>query len=300
MAPIKRLTVVGAGYMGCQIALQAAAHGIDVRLYDSAASALQASGQTLQGMLAQWRQDAAQSPSDDALDRIRLSDDLESAVGGTELVIEAIREDLASKRELFAELDRHCRPEVLLTSNSSSLRISRIESATERPQRVMNTHFVQPVWKCNFVELMRGTATSDETYATVEAFIVSIGLMPVQVRRENTGFVYNCIWRAVKREALRLVDQGIASVEDVDRTWMIKMGSPLGPFALMDRVGLDVVRDIELVYHEESGDERDAPPQILLDKIAKNELGVKTGQGFYSYPNPDYERWQENPAKPEE
>src|SRR5690606_35746553 len=112
-----------------------------------------------------------------------------------------------------------------------------------------------------------------------------MGLLAIMVRKENTGFVFNCIWRAVKKESLRLLDQGVASVEDIDRTWMIQMESDMGPFAMMDRIGLDVVRDIEQVYCEESGDPRDAPPRVLQDKIARGELGIKTGRGFYNYPD---------------
>jgi 3-hydroxybutyryl-CoA dehydrogenase len=109
------------------------------------------------------------------------------------------------------------------------------------------------------------------------------------VLKESTGFIFNRIWRAVKKDALDIVDAGIASYEDVDRAWMIFTGMPIGPFGVMDMTGLDVIRDIELVYYRESGDEADAPPKVLLDKIEKNELGVKTGRGFYTYPNPPFE-----------
>ena len=120
-------------------------------------------------------------------------------------------------------------------------------------------------------------------------FARSIGMTPLMVRKESTGFVFNRVWRAVKRECLHLVADGVASFEDADRAWMIFTGTDVGPFGLMDMVGLDVVRDIEMVYYGESGDPLDAPPQMLLDKIARGELGIKTGQGFYSYPNPAFE-----------
>ena len=139
------------------------------------------------------------------------------------------------------------------------------------------------------VELMRGTATSDETMERARRFVRSIDMVPLIVHGQSTGFIFNRIWRAIKKECLRVVDSGVASHEDVDRAWMISAGMPIGPFGRMDVIGLDVVRDIELVYYDESGDPSDAPPRVLLEKIEQGELGVKTGVGFYTYPNPAYE-----------
>lgn len=224
------------------------------------------------------------------LDRIHLTTSLEEAAADADLVIEAIKEDLEVKRDLFRALDKICPTNTILATNSSSLRVSRIETATSRPDRLLNTHFVQPIWKHPFVELMRGTATSDKTLEAVRQFSQSISVVPILVRRESTGFIFARIWRAVKKESLLLVDQGIATPEDVDRTWMIQMETPMGPFGLMDIIGLDVVRDIENVYYEESGDPSDAPPKLLADKIEKGELGVKTGKGFYIYPDPQYKQ----------
>jgi 3-hydroxybutyryl-CoA dehydrogenase len=153
-------------------------------------------------------------------------------------------------------------------------------------------HFYNFVWQRSIVELMKGTATSEETVAKAVQFAHNIGLTPLLVRKESTGFIFNRVWRAIKKECLHLVDDGVASHEDVDRAWMILNNQSVGPFGLMDIVGLDVVRDIEMVYFQESGDESDAPPQLLLGKIEKGELGVKTGEGFYTYPNPAYQ----NPA----
>ena len=161
--------------------------------------------------------------------------------------------------------------------------------ATRRADRVLNTHFVEPVWRHNFVELMRGSSTSDAVLEFVRTFMRSIDVLPIIVRRGHTGFIFNRLWRVLKKESLRIVDQGVAMHENVDQTWMIQMDTPLGPFARMDRVGLDVVRDIEQIYVEESGDPTDRPPQFLLEKIERGELGIKTGHGFYEYPQPRYE-----------
>ena len=287
----RRVAIIGSGYMGNQIGLQCAASGMSVCLHDSSEAALAKSVVCLSEFLDRMIDDgyAAAEQRKAILERIRRTTVLAEAVADADLVIEAVREDLAVKREVFRQLDQLCPRDTIFATNSSSIRISRIESATQRPDKLLNTHFVQPVWKHPFVELMRGASTSDDTMLGVQSFMTSIGVIPVQVRKPSTGFIFNRIWRAVKKEALKVVDQGIATVEDVDRTWMIQMETPMGPLATMDIIGLDVVRDIELVYYEESGDPSDAPPQVLLDKVANGQLGVKTGQGFYTYPNPDWQ-----------
>ena len=289
---IHSVTIVGSGYMGNQIALQCAAHGKPVWMHDVREEAIESSRRTdfpgfLDRMIEDGRADAGQRQA--ILDRVQSTTDLARAVAEAELVIEAVREDIDVKRDAFGQLDEICLPHTILATNSSAIRIARIESATSRADRVLNAHFVQPVWKHPFVELMRGTATSDETLEAVRAFMTSIHVIPVLVRKESTGFIFNRMWRALKKEALRVVDQGIATVEDVDRTWMIQMETPMGPLALMDAIGLDVVRDIEMVYYEESQDPSDRPPQLLLDMIARGYLGVKTGRGFYTYPNPSWQ-----------
>ena len=288
---IKNVCVVGAGFMGTQIGLQCAVHGCTVWLHDVSESALDKSAQE-EAVLLDEQIQARALPADQRhpiLERVHRTTALREATARADLVIEAVKEDLAVKRQVFRMLDESCRPHAILTTNSSSIRISRIETATSGPGKVLNTHFVQPIWKHNFVELMRGSATSDATLRAVRSFMSAINVIPILVRRENTGFVFNRIWRAVKREALRTVDLEVATHEDVDRTWMIQMETPMGPFALMDRVGLDVVRDIEQVYFEESGDTSDAPPKVLLDKIEAGKLGVKTGEGFYTYPDPSWQ-----------
>ena len=288
---ISKVCIAGAGYMGSQIGLQCAIHGKEVTMWDINSDIFEKS-RNQQAKLLEDQVEANKIAADQIQviqGRIVHCADLPEAVTDSELIIEAIREELEAKRGLFSVIGQACSPTTIISSNSSSIRISRIQDVTAHPERVLNTHFVQPVWKHPFVELMKGTETSDATIQSVAQFMREIAILPVFVRRENTGFIFNCIWRSVKRESLRLVDQGIASCEDIDRTWMIQMEAPMGPFALMDRVGLDVVRDIEMVYYHESGEERDKPPKLLENKITKGELGVKTGMGFYQYPDP---AWQ--------
>jgi 3-hydroxybutyryl-CoA dehydrogenase len=277
--------------MGVQIGLQCALHGIHVRMTDVSAPALARAAQA-QAEILDPRVEAGEiSPADRAAarTRVRACADLGEALQGADLAIEAVPERLELKRQVFAQLDARCDPHTILATNSSSIRISLIEDATTRPDRVLNLHFYAPVWQRHMVDLQRGSSTSDETFERASRFVRQIGCTPLLVLRESTGFCFNRVWRAVKRECLHLVDDGVASFEDVDRAWMIFNDAPLGPFALMDMIGLDVIADIERVYYAESGDARDAPPPLLTDKVERGELGVKTGKGFYSYPHPAFE-----------
>ncbi len=290
MVGIERVCVFGSGTLGWQIALQCASHAHPVNLYDISPEALKNAESNISKEVESWVT-AGSIPvdtKDTTLHWVRFEPDVDKAVAGVDLVIEAVPEKLELKRRVFKELDAACDPHTIISTNSSSIRVSLIDDATQRMDRVLNTHFYSNPWRSHIVELMRGSQTSDETMTSVGSFMRSIGMLPLVVRKESTGFIFNRVWRAVKRECLHLVDDGVASYEDVDRAWMSYYGTTMGPFGLMDKVGLDVVRDIENVYYGESGAPRDAPPRLLLDKIEKGELGVKSGKGFYSYPNPAF------------
>lgn len=287
---IRAVTVVGAGFMGAQIGLHCATHGYPTWLVDTSVEALEraarSQAQELESRLDQHRITSADK--DAILSRIYFTTSLADGTSEADLVIEAAPERLDLKRGIFGQLDQVAPERALLATNSSSFRISAIQSATRRWDRVLNMHFYPPVWQRTIVELMGGTATSEETIGKARDFAVSVGLTPLLVQKESTGFLFNRVWRAIKKECLHLVDEGVASHEDVDRAWMINVGMPIGPFGLMDMVGLDVVQDIEMVYFRESGDESDRPPKLLLDKVERGDLGVKTGKGFYSYPHPAF------------
>jgi 3-hydroxybutyryl-CoA dehydrogenase len=283
--PIKNVTIVGAGFMGTLIGFHCAVKGYSVCLHDASTQALEkvmpSCAEKFDFLVA--NQAATANEKDNVIRQIRLARDIKRATLDTDLVIEAVPERLELKREVFAGLDQVCPAHTILATNSSSIPISRIEGATRRPDRVLNMHFYVPVRDNAVVELMRGTATSDHTIEQARQFVHSIGLIPILAQKESFGFVLNRIWRAVKKECLRVVDEGVASVEDVDQAWQAFLGTAYGPFFMMDVIGLDVVHDIEMSYYRESGDASDAPPKILLDKIAAGELGVKTGKGFYTY-----------------
>lgn len=286
-----KVCIVGAGYMGSQIGVLCARSGYMVRVYDISREALQSSSQAIDGYLGEWVTCGVISSQDRGVVRERLSfhEDLVEAVSDSGMVIEAIVENLGVKRRVFRKLDEIAGKDAIIASNSSSIRISRIDDVAEFPERLLNMHFYSFPWRSRVLELMRGSSTVDDVVERAAVFARSIGVTPLIVLKESTGFIFNRIWRAVKRESLRVVDEGVASFMDVDRAWMSLYGTRVGPFGLMDRVGLDVVRDIELVYFEESGDPSDAPPGVLLDRIERGELGVKTGKGFYCYPGPCFE-----------
>jgi 3-hydroxybutyryl-CoA dehydrogenase len=290
MEPLGGVCVVGAGFLGTQIGIVSARHGYRVSMCDISSEALASSKKYAKEYVGQWAAEGQVSGGESRgiMRRMRFTGDLAEATRGAEVVIEAVVERLEVKRDVFGKLDELCPPGTLIATNSSSIRVSKIESATRHPERVLNMHFYSNPWRSRVLEIMRGTHTSDWAVEKAAAFSRSIGVTPLLVQRESTGFIFNRVWRAVKRECLRVVDEGVASHEDVDRAWMSLYGTPAGPFGLMDRVGLDVVRDIEMVYYGESGDQRDAPPRLLLEKIERGELGVKTGRGFYTYPNPSY------------
>ena len=293
MTTIRRVAVVGAGTMGRQISLQIARHGFPVALYDIDASALTEAAESQRQTVADWIAGAGQAGLDAGaiFGRIKYESDLELALCDVDLVIEAVPERIELKRAVFAEVDGLVCEGAIIATNSSSMRVSMLEDATERPQQVANLHFYLPVWDSPMVEIGGGSCTRPDVLDALTQFARQIRILPLRVRRESTGFVFNRVWRAVKKEVMRVADSGVASVEDIDRAWMIKFGrDEPPPFAQMDRIGLDVIRDIELNYAAESGDPADLPRRILTERVERGELGVKTGRGFYEYPDPAWAR----------
>jgi len=229
--------------------------------------------------------------------KVRVADTLAEAVGDVDLVIEVVPEDLEVKRRVFADIDRLAPGHALLATNSSSIPVSRIESATQRPGQCLNIHFYQPAIGMNMADIMGGTLTTAECLTAARDFVRSVACVPLPVQKEILGFCFNSVWRAVKRQSLYMWAGGFVDFRDIDRAWMVFTGMSYGPFFLMDLVGLDVIHAIENVYFRESCDPRDEPPAALKEKVARGELGVKSGQGFYSYPDPECARDDFLPTK---
>ncbi|MDQ6683777.1 MAG: 3-hydroxyacyl-CoA dehydrogenase NAD-binding domain-containing protein [Pseudomonadota bacterium] len=285
----QNISIVGLGTLGTQIAIQAAAYGHRVSGYDPDAGAFarmqvkvrDAMRMTRKGptfAVAEWETHAS---------KVELHRDLAGALANADLVVEVVTEDLAIKRAVFAEIDRLAPPHALLATNSSTLPVSRIESATGRPERCVNIHFYQPAVGMNMADVMGGTRTSAESLQAAREFVRSVGCVPLAVQKEILGFCFNSIWRAVKRQSLYMWANGFVDFRDVDRAWMVFTGMTYGPFFLMDLVGLDVIYAVEQIYFKDSGDPRDEPPALLKAKVDRGELGVKSGRGFYAYPEPE-------------
>ena len=290
---IGRVAIVGAGTMGPKIAYRCVVHGIECRLYDQSAQALAKAMDQIEQWLKEGLEQGRLTPDKarEARTNLEPAPTLAQCVARADLVIETVPENIELKRRVFSEIDGLAPQEALIATNSSSLPCSRMAEATTRPEKVLNINFADPVHDFE-VEIMKGSQTADQTLVAVERFCRAMEMVPIVTMKEIMGFSFNRIWRAVKRESLHLVDQGFSRFEEIDRAWILVFGTDFGPFGLMDMVGLDVVRDIEEQYYLDSGQERDRPPKLLDRMIAQGRLGVKSGQGFYSYPDPDYR----NPA----
>jgi 3-hydroxybutyryl-CoA dehydrogenase len=200
------------------------------------------------------------------------------------MVIEAVPERIDIKTEVFGDLDRLAEPDAILCSNSSSIPTSQMIGKVEHPERVLNTHYQQPP-ELNSVELMSCGKTDEGVINALMEKLPHYGLVPFRVRRESDGFIFTRIWAAIKRECLMVVEEGVASPEDVDAMWEIWTRAGVPPFRLMDRVGLDVVLDIEEHYAAVHDGIPEGPRKLLREYTDQGRLGVKTGRGFYDYPS---------------
>jgi 3-hydroxybutyryl-CoA dehydrogenase len=292
MRPLERVAIIGTGILGTQIALVAAHAGYKVKMFDQKQDAFIETYNKLEKDLKtrqikpfiQWEDWEKCKQS------IQQTTNLDEAVNDAEIVVEAVPELMELKNKVFKELGEKAPPEAILATNSSSMPVSRMEESSGRPELCLNIHFYLPLQGMNIVDIMGGSKTLPETMQKGASWIKSLGCIPLTVKKEILGFCFNRIWRAIKREALYMWGNGFVDFRDTDRAWMVFTSTKAGPFGIMDQVGLDVVYDIEMVYYNESKDPKDKPPEAFLKMIERGELGVKTGKGFYTYPDPEFLR----------
>ena len=280
---IRRIGVVGFGAMGSGIAQACAQAGFDVTVREVDQRAIERGFASVDGSLARLVKGgrAIESEAKAARERIRPTISLED-LRDCDLVIEAVLEIMEVKRDVFAELDRCCKPETIFTSNTSSLPITDMAAITKRTDRFAGLHFFNPVAVMQLVEIVRGISTSDETMATLRAFVEKLGKTPV-ICKDTPGFVVNKLLVPYMIGAIRLLEQDVASPEDIDAAVKLGLRHPMGPFELLDYTGLDICMHVANVLYEEFKDPSMAPPPLLRRMVAAGHLGRKSGRGFYEY-----------------
>jgi len=279
-----RVGVIGAGLMGAGIAQVSAVAGNEVVLRDLADDALTRAFVGIRTSLAKFveKERITQEEAEAALSRITTSTELDS-VADVDLVIEAVFENLDVKARVFGELDRTCAEGVVLATNTSAIPVSSIAAATSRPEAVIGMHFFSPVPLMKLCELVRGFKTSDDTLQSARTFAEAVGKTCVVVNRDVAGFVTTRLISALAMEAVRLVESGVATPEDVDTACRLGFGHPMGPLETIDMTGVDIMLNATTNIYEETQDEKFAAPELLRRMVAAGDLGRKSGQGFYPY-----------------
>jgi len=288
----KHITVAGSGVLGSQIAYQTAFKGFQVSVYDINDQALDHAKKRIAELKPHYRQDlgATQEETDQALDRISFYSDLAQAVAEADLVIEAVPEVVSIKTEFYAKLGQVAPAKTVFATNSSTLLPSQFADATGRPERFLALHFANEIWKNNTAEVMKHPGTDMQVFQDVLDFAKAIGMVALPLYKEQPGYILNSLLVPLLEAAQRLLVREVADVETIDKTWMVATGAPLGPFAILDVVGITTAYNIGQAKADATGDEEFVRVANLLktEYIDKGKLGRATGEGFYKYPNPSF------------
>lgn len=284
MTELKQITVLGTGVLGSQIAYQTAYHGFDVVAYDINAEVIEKAKARFDSLAAAYKAEnvegAKEGKADEALQRITYSYDLAEAVAKADLVIEAIPEDIAIKRDTYEKLATVAPEHTVFATNSSTLLPSDLKEFTGRPEKFLALHFANHVWVNNTAEVMGTESTDPAVYREVVEFAKNIGMVPIELKKEKAGYVLNSLLVPLLNAASDLLIDGIADPDMVDKTWRIGTGAPFGPFQIMDVVGLTTVYNISSQGGEK---QREFADYIKKNYIDEGKLGVAVGEGFYNY-----------------
>ncbi|MEA3359629.1 MAG: 3-hydroxyacyl-CoA dehydrogenase NAD-binding domain-containing protein [Thermodesulfobacteriota bacterium] len=280
---IKKIGIIGAGTMGNGIAQLAAQIGCDVVMRDVEMRFVEGGLKKIDGFLSRSVEKGKmeQQEKDDVLGRIKGTTDM-ADLKDVDFAVEAVIEDLDLKKSVFGELDGLCKPEVILATNTSSMSITEIAASTNRPDKICGMHFFNPVPLMKLVEIIRGYSTSDETIKATTELAQKMGKLTVEVKKDSPGFIVNRIMIPHMIEAIKIVEEGIASIEDVDKAVKNGLNYPMGPFELMDLTGIDIAYFVsEYFYKELNKESKWASPNLLKTMVRAGKLGKKTGSGWY-------------------
>lgn len=281
---IKKPFIVGSGIMGAGVGQLCAQQGYNVTIVDISDEIIEKARKKVQAGLKKRIEKGKMTEEDmeSILSRMNWSNELELA-SDCDFIVEAIYEDIDTKKGVFRKLDSVCAPETILASNTTALSISEIASATSRPEKVIGMHFFNPAVVMKLVEIIRGEKTSDETIETTKKFAESLGKVPIVTAKEAPAGIVSRVLAGLLNEAAVVYAEGIASAEDIDEAMKLGAGLPMGPLALIDMIGLDIHQAKMETLYEKLKDERYKPPEVIKKMISEGKLGKKSGEGFYKY-----------------
>jgi len=289
---LKNITIAGSGVLGYQIAFQTAFHGFNVTVYDINDEVLEKAKAKFTVLSEAFKADlnATQQQLEETSSRLSYNSNLEEAVKDADLLIEAVPENPLIKNDFYEKLAKVAPEKTIFATNTSTRLPSEFAEATKRPEKFIALHFANEIWKHNTAEIMGHPKTDSDVFDTVVAFAKAIGMIALPLYKEQPGYILNSLLVPLLSAATNLLVKGVSDVETIDKTWMAATGAPVGPFGILDVVGITTAYNINKIAADETQDPLKIKAVALLKEqfIDKGKLGVATGEGFYKYPNPTY------------